>query len=239
MQNSPHLPKEGDAVSPDRAHSESVIRGRGKGSVAMRRSLRVLLVVGGIALFGAAPASAGLGLACPDPTTRPFAPWNDYAKYAFVPNGGFESGASGWTLTGGARVVPGNESFSVHSSRDRYSLSMPPGSTATTSPMCISLFSGKMRFFTANSGAPGSRIRVDVFYNGGLGRLLGGVGRLLGLSEYGYVAAGPTWQPSPEIGMLGGTLPLLTSSVQFRFTALDAGGEYRLDDVYLDPFLSR
>jgi hypothetical protein len=171
--------------------------------------------------------------------TYPFAPWGDYAKYAFVPNGGFESGATGWKLSGGAQVVSGNESFYVHGPRERYSLRMPPGSTATTAPMCISLFSGKMRFFTANAGAPTARLKVQVLYNGGVGSLLGTVGKLLGLAEVGYVTSGAAWQPSPPIGMLGGTLPLLTSSVQFRFSAPYDGGNFRLDDVYLDPFLSR
>jgi hypothetical protein len=205
----------------------------------MRRSLQALLVVGVLALFGAGPASAGLGLACPDATSYPFAPWNDHAKYAFVPNGGFESGAGGWTLTGGARVVPGNESFYVHAKGERFSLALPPGATATTSPMCISLFSGKMRFFAANTGADDARVKVQVLYNGGVGSLLGLVGKVLGLSEVGYVSAGPAWQPSPAIGMLGGTLPLLTSSVQFRFSAPNDGDAFRIDDVYLDPFLSR
>ena len=205
----------------------------------MRRSLKVVLVTGAIALFAAAPASAGLGLACADPTTKPFAPWNDFAKYAFVPNGGFEGGAAGWTLTGGARVVPGNESFFVHGARERYSLSLPPGSTALSTPMCISLFSGKMRFFTANAGAASARVKVQVLYNGGVGSLLGSLGRLLGVSEVGYVSSGAAWQPSPAIAMLGGTLPLLTRSVQFRFSAPADGGAFRIDDVYLDPFLSR
>ena len=196
-------------------------------------------MVGVVALFGAGPASAGLGVACPDPTTKPFAPWSDYAKYAFVPNGGFENGAAGWTLAGGARVVPGNESFFVHGAGERYALSLPQGSTATTAPMCISLFSGKMRFFTANTRNADARLKVEVLYSGGVGGLLGGVGRLLGLSEYGYVSSGAAWQPSAAIGMLGGTLPLLTSSVQFRFTAPADGGAFRIDDVYLDPFLSR
>jgi hypothetical protein len=206
----------------------------------MRRSFPTLLVTCGIALtLGAGPAAAGLGVSCPDPTSQPFAPWNDYAKYAFVPNGGFEGASSGWTLAGGARVVSGNESFSVHGSADRYALALPAGSTATTPPMCISLFSGKMRFFAANAGNSASRLQVQIFYNGGVGGLLGGVGKLLGLSEYGYVSGGPAWQPSPAIGMLGGTLPLLTSSVQFRFSAPSDGGSFRIDDVYLDPFLSR
>jgi hypothetical protein len=205
----------------------------------MRRSLQALLVVGVVALFGAGPASAGLGLACPDVTTKPFAPWSDYAKYAFAPNGGFESGATGWTLTGGAKVVSGNESFFAHGSRERYSLSLPPGSTAKSAPMCVSVLNGKMRFFAANSGAASARLKVQVLYNGGVGSLLGSLGGLLGLSEVGYVNSGAAWQPSPAIGMLGGTLPLLTSSVQFRFSAPYDGGAFRIDDVYLDPFLSR
>jgi hypothetical protein len=36
--------------------------------------------------------------------------------------------------------------------------------------------------------------------------------------------------------MLGGVLPLLTSSVSFRFTAVD--GAAAIDDVYLDPMKS-
>jgi hypothetical protein len=205
----------------------------------MRRSVQALLVVGVVALFGAGPASAGLGLACPDVTTKPFAPWSDYAKYAFAPNGGFESGATGWTLTGGAKVVSGNESFFAHGTRDRYSLSLPPGSTAKSAPMCVSIFNGKMRFFAANSGAASARVKVQVLYNGGVGSLLGSLGGLLGLSEVGYANSGAAWQPSPPVGMLGGTLPLLTSSVQFRFSAPNDGGAFRIDDVYLDPFLSR
>jgi hypothetical protein len=42
--------------------------------------------------------------------TTKFAPWNDSA-HAFVPDGGLEGGAAGGTPTGGARVVPGNESL--------------------------------------------------------------------------------------------------------------------------------
>jgi hypothetical protein len=187
----------------------------------------------------AAPAGAALGIACPDPTSQVFAPWKDYAQYAFAPNGGFENGASGWTLTGGAKVVAGNESFFVHGAKDRFSLSLPPGSTATTAPMCVSLFSSKMRFFAANAGAPSSTLRVQVVYNGGVGGLVGLVGKTLGLAEIGSVNTGPAWQPAAPVGMLGGTLPLLTKSVQFRFSTTDRSGSWRIDDVYLDPLMHR
>jgi hypothetical protein len=200
-----------------------------KASLRRVRAVVVLGLVGGtIAMaLGAAPASAGLGLACPFATSTPFAGWRDYAHYAFTPDGGFESGGSGWALTGGARAVAGNESFYVHSSSDRTSLSLPAGSSATSPAMCISLFSSKMRFVVR--GDAGSSVRVQIVYRGLLSSLLG-------IFDGGTVSAGGTWKPSPEVGMLGGVLPLLTSSVSFRFTAI--GGAAGIDDVYLDPMKS-
>ena len=193
-----------------------------------RATLALGLVGGAIAMAaGAAPASAGLGLACPSATSTPFTTWKDYANYAFAPDGGFESGGSGWSLSGGARAVSGNESYYVHSSTDKTSLSLPKGASATSPGMCISLFSSKMRFLTR--GDSGSSVKVQIIYRG----LLSSV---LGILDGGTISSGGTWKPSPAIGMLGGTLPLLTASVSFRFTAV--GGNAAIDDVYLDPMKS-
>jgi hypothetical protein len=190
----------------------------------IKASLVLALLVGLVAVgVTAAPASAGLGLACPDPTAKPFSPWSDYANYAFVPNGGFESGATGWTLSGG-RVAAGNESFYVHSNADRYSLTLPSGSSATSPTMCISLLSGKMRFVAR--GDAGGKVKVQIIYRG----LLSSV---LGILDGGTYSVGAGWKPSPEIGMLGGVLPLLTANVSFRFTAV--GGAVSIDDTNLDP----
>jgi hypothetical protein len=192
------------------------------------RAVVVLGLVGStIAMaMGAAPASAGLGLACPSATTTPFAAWSDYANYAFAPDGGFEAGGSGWSLSG-ARVVAGNESFYVHSKTDKVSLSLPAGASATSPPMCISLFSSKMRFVAR--GDTGSKVKVQIVYRGLLSSLLG-------ILDGGTYSTSSSWKPSPQIGMLGGVLPLLTSSVSFRFTAV--GGAVAIDDVYLDPMKS-
>lgn len=185
------------------------------------------LAIGAMALaFGAAPASAGLGLFCSSPTGTPFAPWSDYANYAFSPDGGFESGGSGWSLSG-ARVVSGNESFYIHSKYDSRSLSVPSGASATSPLMCISLLSGKMRFVAR--GDTGAKVRVQIIYRG----LLSSV---LGILDGGTYSVGGGWKPSPEVGMLGGVLPLLTTGVQFRFTA--SNGAVVIDDVYLDPMKS-
>jgi hypothetical protein len=193
------------------------------------RAVVVLGLVGGtIAMaVGAAPASAGLGLACPSATSTPFTAWSDYANYAFAPDGGFEAGASGWSLGGGARVVAGNESFYVHSKTDKVSLSLPAGASATSPGMCISLLSSKMRFVAR--GDAGSKVKVQILYRG----LLSSV---LGILDGGTYTVGGSWKPSPQIGMLGGVLPLLTSGVSFRFTAV--GAAVVIDDVYLDPMKS-
>jgi hypothetical protein len=197
--------------------------------VRRTRAVLALGLVGGAIVMaaGAAPASAGLGLACPSATSTPFSTWKDYAHYAFAPDGGFESGGSGWALSGGARAVSGNEPYYVHSSTDKTSMSLPKGASVTSPGMCISLFSSKMRFVVR--GDAGSSVRVQILYRG----LLSSV---LGILDGGTVSAGGAWKPSPEMGMLGGVLPLLTSSVSFRFTAVN--GAAAIDDVYLDPMKS-
>jgi hypothetical protein len=204
---------------------------------------RTLLAVAGLlaaacAATTAAPASADLGLSCPDPTFQPFAPWGDSAFYKLAPNGGFEGGATSWTLTGGAQVVAGNEAYAVSGAGVR-SLTLPAGSSATTAPMCVSVLSGKMRFFVRNGGASTAQLRVRVLYNGGTGALLGGLSSTLGIADVGTITAGGTWRPSPEITMLGGTLPLFTTSVQFRFQPVGTSGDWRIDDVYVDPLKHR
>jgi hypothetical protein len=93
--------------------------------------------------------------------------------------------------------------------------------------MCISLLSGKMRFVA--KGDAGAKLKVQIIYRG----LLSSV---LGVLDGGTYTVGGGWKPSPEVGMLGGVLPLLTQSVQFRFTA--SNGAATLDDVYLDPMKS-
>ncbi len=195
------------------------------------------LVVGAVAAVLAVPAaSAGLisglvGVNCTSgAAVRPFLPWNDSTKYELAPNGGFENGSSGWTLTGNAQVVSGNEPFFVNSRSDTHSLALPDGSSATSGPICIGGISKDMvRLFVSNAGSPSSRLHVEIVYHG----LTGGV---LGLFDGGYVSASGTWQPSPQ--MLALQLPLLGGAVQIRLTPVGSNGAWLVDDVYTDPWIS-
>ena len=84
-----------------------VIRPRG-----IRRMIGVLL--GAAALISLLVPVAAKA-ACPtQPTSQPFQQFGDSADYFLAPNGGLESGSTGWKLSK-ASVVTGNETFYVRS----------------------------------------------------------------------------------------------------------------------------
>ena len=161
----------------------------------------------------------------PTPPTSRSLPGRTTRSYAQVPDGGFEAGGAGWKLSGGAKVVAGNNPFYLRNAGDRRSLLLPAGSSAMSPPMCISLASTKMRFVVG--GPTGSTVKVRVHYRG----LLSSV---LGVLDGGTVTSGGEWTPSPEVAMLGGLLPLLTQSVQFQLVS--TSGSPQVDDVFLDPW---
>ena len=196
-----------------------------------------MLVVAALAVAFAAPASAateGVLAACPSSTyEQPFAPWLDFASYVLAPNGDVESGAAGWSLDGGAAVAAENESFYVHGADDTSSLSLPSGSTATTSSMCVDATRPDLRFLARNTGSVLSTLKVEVLYTDALGE-----SRAVTVA---VLAAGSTWQPTPPVLFLANFAapPLVTdgaTSVAFRFTPLGSWSGWKIDDVYVDPF---
>jgi hypothetical protein len=178
---------------------------------------------------GAAPAAGSGGLACPNQTpSRPFLRWLDPANYVLLQNGSLEK-TTGWSLSGGAGLVTGNETFAVNSTKDRMSLLLPAGSSATSPPMCITLLHPTLRFFASNSGNSASILQVDA------------VVKLLGLRltlPVGLLLAGSDWQPTLPLPFLTNLLAPVSSTVAFRFTPLGSSSGWRIDDVYLDPYKS-
>jgi hypothetical protein len=164
--------------------------------------------------------------------SQPFLEWNDHHDYFPTPGGGFEAGTPAWSLTGGAAVEPGNETYSVAAAGDSRSLSLPAGSTATSPVECTDILDPTVRLFVRNTGSPASQLDVIALYPG----LLGGVeeslvGRLTGSSR---------WEPSPIISLLGAnlssTLSLSRTVIAFRFVPADRTGSWQIDDVYVDPY---
>jgi hypothetical protein len=203
--------------------------------VAARRSMGLALVVVVLAAAAsiATPAAhakgalLGLGPKC-GATSKPFSQFGDYRNYTFGTDGGLESGGSGWSLSGGAKVISGNETFYVHSRYDSRSLYLPVGATVTSAPMCMGTLSTWIRFFTKSNGS--GTLRVQVQFRS----LLGGV---VGLLNWASINGSSSWQPSPAILNLQSLNSLLgANAVQLRLTAVDA--PFQVDDVYVDPWAS-
>lgn len=198
---------------------------------AARLRIGFVLVASALALLVTAPTSSASTSSCTyGAASRPFLPWADLASYTLVPGGTFESGAPGWTLGGGARVLSGNESFFVNSPGDSHSLYLPAGSSATTPPFCVSLLQPTIRLFVVNGGSSASRLKVRVVYRGLLG--------ILGILDGGTISAPATWQPSPVM-LATLNAPLGTKAAQFVFTPADSSGAWRIDDLYVDPWVNR
>jgi hypothetical protein len=187
-----------------------------------------LALLAGLAI----PANAGLlgtGSAsyCDPYSFLAFKPWGDTANYMLTPGGSFEANTPSWKLSGGAKIVPGNEPFFIRAKGDSRSLYMPAGSSATTPTMCFAAGDWHMRF-VGISRTKSSKLRVTVTVNSLLG--------LVSILDGGTVSADGTWKPSPKVGLLltnvGGLLT--TKAISLRFTA--TSGTTQIDDVYLDPF---
>jgi hypothetical protein len=204
----------------------------------IKRAIGALVAAGVVAMAAAAPAHAGLLVAsaqgCESPgASQVFLRWLDPMRYELAPGGDAES-AAGWKLTGGARVVSGNEPWKVGDRDDTSSLLLPRGSQATTDVMCVGITHPTLRFFAKRtSGWLLDSLKVDVLFETAGGQVA--------TLPVGVVLAGGSWQPTLPFPVLASLLPLLPGEqtpVSFRFTPL-GGANWQIDDVYVDPWRSR
>lgn len=169
--------------------------------------------------------------------------WLDPLPYFLATNGGFESGPAGWTLTGGAKVVSGNEPFFLNSSSDRFSLSLPAGASATSPWTCASVDGLVARLVAVASGSALGTLQVDLLYKTSRGQL-----KTVGLTLITRLLHG-SWAPTLPIVILPGTLlsdiarlDLDTVELALRFRAssgLLTSSSWRIDDVYVDPWAEK
>jgi hypothetical protein len=164
--------------------------------------------------------------------SKPFSQFGDNFDYVPVPGGSFEPGAPAWAMTGGARVVAGNESYYVRSAGDSKSLYLPQGATATSPAMCVGLEDPTVRWLAKSSGSLlglTGATTVEVLFENSLGQVLA--------LPVGAGLLSSKWQPSIPGVVTASLLPLLPgdkTAVAFRFRAVT--GNWNVDDAYVDPF---
>jgi hypothetical protein len=186
-------------------------------------------LAGAVALFvgGTAANAAPNALSCSGQTyLQPFLPWLDPANYVLLSGGALET-TDGWSLSGGAPLVSGNESFHVNSGGDSNSLLLPSGSSATSPTLCITLLHPTLRFFALNNGSPTSALGVEA------------VTKVLGTTvstPIGRLLADGSWRSTVPLAFFDNLISPLTGSVAFRFTPIGAGSGWQIDDLYVDPY---
>ena len=197
----------------------------------MKRFGPVFALIIGLATAAAAPAGAAVLNGCPDKDmSRPFQRWLDPITYTLAPDGGFEAGARGWQLRGGAEVVDGNESFRLSGPGDS-SLYLPSGSSATSPAMCVETLDVFARYVAKNKGLIAlSSLKVDAIVKDNAGNTF--------TLPAGVNTGGSSWAPSLQSVALLNLLGLLNDgrvTVSFRFQPVGLGARWQIDDLYVDP----
>ncbi len=197
-----------------------------------RRRLRTAAGLVGASVAFLAGASAAEA-ACPTaPTTKALAQFGDQADYTLAPGGSFESGSAAWTLTG-ASVVSGNEPWKVGKSTDARSLSVSAKGKAVSPKFCVGVEHPTFRLFARRTTGTWGTMLVKLRWTESSGKVNettitaidGGMFSTWGLSK-----------PLP----LATTLPLWMAgqsvSAQIVLDPEDFGGNWVVDDAYIDPY---
>jgi hypothetical protein len=202
-----------------------------------RRRGGVAAVAATAMLAAAAPAHASSisnPYACaPSPTlSQAFASWSDFAAYTPLAGGNFETGAAGWTLTGGAAVVAGNEPYNVGGA-GTHSLSLPAGSSAVSAPICIDPTYPFYRLVARNAGGLSSTLRMEVLF-------LDSHGNVKSTKSLDYRATSTAWRPSgaAPISVFTARTTVSAAPIALRFSPQgDRSGRWQIDDVFVDPYM--
>jgi hypothetical protein len=194
-------------------------------------SVRKLIAIA-TAVLAISATWAGAAQACSyTGAEQVFKPWGDQHSYVLAPDGGFEAGGQGWYLGGGAKTVAGNEAFYLNGAADSRSLSLPAGSTVTSPPICMSIDTPVFRLLARNSGDPSSGLKVEATY-----ALLGLVRTKTVSTVYGNSSWAPSQQLSTVLSLSTVVGTVIPSAIQIRITPVGSGGNWQVDDVYIDPF---
>ncbi len=187
------------------------------------------------------------------PTTKAFTKIGDNADYSVAPGGSFENGIAGWTLTGGAKIISGNETLGflkgsvVPGSK---SLALPVGATATSPEFCVDETNPHFRFM-AKPDSSMSGYKAIVIYRNASGAITNAQFTSSADIKWGDGA----WSAS-AISPLATKIPLSatnpTASVQLMFVstgnkvAVGIGfwgkftggdvGQTVIDSVMVDPY---
>jgi hypothetical protein len=154
-----------------------------------------------------------------------FSPWGDQNYYELAPDGGFEGGGAGWTLSGGATLVQANEDHFLNGAGDHTAVLLPYGASATSPPICVDETTPSFRVMTRNIGEKGAKLHVTISYV-----VSGGTKT----QQTDAPPADKGWAASPPLQLQ--TDGEAERVARITFTSSERKAEYLVDDLYVDPF---
>jgi hypothetical protein len=196
----------------------------------------MLVAVSALSLGGRASALTLFPNCSTRETAQTFAPWNDPSSYFPMTNGGFESGSDGWSVSGAAAVVSGNETYFVAGATDSHSLAISNTGRASSPATCVAAGENSVRLFVKSSGSGESTLHVQAFVRNSLTGLVLATAFDIDASD-----ATSRWAPTDVLvvpNLLGGLAG--AQSLTLVFTTRGASTvSWNVDDVYVDPFKLR
>lgn len=199
------------------------------------------LGLGALAVPGIAAAQTTAAASCPTQpvTTKAFAKIGDNADYSLAPNGSFETGTTGWTLSN-AKVVSGNETLGILPGAKSLALGggIISGATKITSPeFCVDQSHPYFRFLLKANGPVGiMSIAVQYTDAAGLQKT-----QTVQSNVASNILPGK-WKAS-DLNPLSLNIPLVndggqTAKVRLVFSSPMSmlGSSYNIDNVLVDPY---
>jgi hypothetical protein len=165
---------------------------------------------------------------------NPLLAFKDRRDYFVAPAGDFEDPSlPGWQLTGGAQVARGGSAHALIGDQQANSLSLPPGSSATSPEMCVDLNYPVFRFFAAQLNPDtDSELVVDVIYPALARNNVREAKKFRLKAKDGWTLSDAIKLEPQRLGKRAGWRRI---AVRFRVESGKKAASYRVDDVLIDP----
>jgi hypothetical protein len=167
---------------------------------------------------------------------NPLTAFKDQRSYFVAPEGDFENPQlPGWQLEGGANVSDGGSAYSVLGVDHTMSLTLPPGSTATSPEMCVDLNYPSFRFFVTQLEADtDAELAVDVIYPALAKNNVREARKFKLKAKQGWELSDDVKLEPQRLGKQSGWRKV---AVRFRVKPGKKAATYKVDDLLVDPRL--
>ena len=195
-----------------------------------KRILTATAIIAGTTAMTTGAIAGSVSAACASRTTfQAFKAWGDTNQYFVAPNSTFESGTNGWML-GSASVVSDQAPWKINGSTHSKALNVPAYTTVMPPNICLNSNEEWMRFFYKDPGVGGAQLLVKIEAWSSAGRVV---------QEIRINSGSAGWKVSSQIPMPNKRDANGEQTITLTITPVSTSATWRLDDIMIDPWVSR